>query len=81
MKKRVSELILVAIVGAVIMISRSHEVNCEFCGEVFNNKHTILKEMCDVCFGWNEHKATMSENGIQVNFEDGTGYYFEGIKK
>ena len=50
--------------------------NCEFCGEQFDNKTSKLEQMCDICFGWNEHKA-ITDNGVQVTFSDGTGYYFE----
>lgn len=52
--------------------------NCEFCGEQFDTRHSVLNEMCNICFGWNEHKASLTENGIQVNFSNGEGYFFQG---
>lgn len=67
----------VSIVGLLItgVKAKAEEinVNCDFCGEVFNNETTQLKDMCDICFGWNEHKASLTENGIEVN-----GYHFQG---
>lgn len=54
--------------------------NCEFCGEQFDARSSKLEQMCDICFGWNEHKA-ITDNGVQVTFSDGTGYYFEGGRK
>ena len=50
--------------------------NCESCGEQFDARSSALDKMCDICFGWNEHKA-QTDNGVQFNFSDGTGYYFE----
>lgn len=53
------------------------KTNCQFCGELFNNRDTVLKEMCDICFGWREYEArNVNENGVLATFEDGTGYYF-----
>lgn len=73
--------VLMVIIAVMLIFGNTKEVNCEYCGEVFNREHTQLMEMCDICFGWVEHKASLTENGIQINFKNGEGYYFEGKSK
>lgn len=51
--------------------------NCELCGEVYDSSTSAIEQMCDMCYGWNEHKATTKGMDYQVNFEDGTSYTFE----
>ena len=33
-----------------------HTINCEYCGELFNNTNTMEKNTCDICYGWKEYK-------------------------
>lgn len=58
MKKIISGIIMgivITLIG-VIIHNKIHTINCEYCGELFNNEHTIEKNICDICYGWIEYE-------------------------
>ena len=58
------------------MISNK-EIHCECCGELFNNKHTLKKDICDVCYGYNQRRGH-EFNGYLLEL-DNNRYYFDGL--
>ena len=56
------KIIIGIIIGATITLisikvyNSIHTINCEYCGELFNNTNTIEKNTCDICYGWKEYK-------------------------
>lgn len=56
------KIIIGILIGATITLigikvyNSIHTINCEYCGELFNNAHTIEKNTCDICYGWKEYK-------------------------
>lgn len=56
MKKIISGItigIVITLIG-VIINSEIHTIHCEYCGELFNNTHTVEKNICDICYGYIE---------------------------
>ena len=45
----------IALIGIKVYNS-IHTINCEYCGELFNNTNTMEKNVCDICYGWKEYK-------------------------
>lgn len=66
--------------GIGMLVNASGVKNCEFCGFEYRPKESKVEEICDSCFGWFEHEGSESENGVQIEFENGEGYYFESWK-
>ena len=60
----------------VVMISNK-KIHCECCGELFNNNHTFKKDICDICFGYNERRGH-EQNGYLLKLDD-HDYYFNGL--
>ena len=57
--KKITKGIIIGLIIALISIkvyNSIHTINCEYCGELFNNTHTIEKNTCDICYGWKEYK-------------------------
>ena len=56
------KIIIGIIIGATITLisikvyNSIHTINCEYCGELFNNTNTMEKNTCDICYGWKEYK-------------------------
>ena len=56
------KIIIGIIIGATITLisikvyNSIHTINCEYCGELFNNTNTMEKNVCDICYGWKEYK-------------------------
>lgn len=54
------KIIIGMLIGATITLigmgifNKIHTVHCNYCGELFNNTHTIEKNTCDICNGWIE---------------------------
>ena len=59
-----------------VMIS-NNKVHCECCGELFNNNHTLEKDICDICYGYNERRGH-EQNGYLLKLDD-YDYYFSGL--
>ena len=57
--KKITKGIIIGLIIALISIkvyNSIHTINCEYCGELFNNTNTIEKNTCDICYGWKEYK-------------------------
>ena len=57
--KKITKGIIIGLIIALISIkvyNSIHTINCEYCGELFNNANTIEKNTCDICYGWKEYK-------------------------
>ena len=57
--KKITKGIIIGLIIALIGIkvyNSIHTINCEYCGELFNNTNTIEKNTCDICYGWKEYK-------------------------
>ena len=56
------KIIIGILIGATITLigikvyNSIHTINCEYCGELFNNTNTMEKNTCDICYGWKEYK-------------------------
>ncbi len=56
------KIIIGILIGATITLigikvyNSIHTINCEYCGELFNNTNTMEKNVCDICYGWKEYK-------------------------
>jgi hypothetical protein len=59
-----------------VMISNK-KIHCECCGELFNNNHTLEKDICDICYGYNERRGH-EQNGYLLKLDD-YDYYFSGL--
>ena len=56
MKKIIKGIIIgliIALIGIKVYNS-IHTINCNYCGELFNNTNTMEKNTCDICYGWIE---------------------------
>lgn len=79
--KKVKMLVVgIFIVGVGIGLLKPNS-DCEIWEKRFNNNISKVKEICNECFNENEVKAKESGKGIQINFKNGEGYYFEGIER
>ena len=47
--------LIITLIGIKVYNS-IHTINCEYCGELFNNTNTMEKNTCDICYGWKEYK-------------------------
>ena len=45
--------LIITLIGIQVYNS-IHTINCEYCGELFNNTNTMEKNTCDICYGWIE---------------------------
>ena len=57
--KKITKGIIIGLIIALIGIkvyNSIHTINCEYCGELFNNTNTMEKNVCDICYGWKEYK-------------------------
>ena len=61
----------------VITVAANKKIHCECCGELFNNNHTLKKDICDICFGYNERRGH-EQNGYLLEL-DNNKYYFDGL--
>ena len=60
----------------IVMISNK-KIHCECCGELFNNNHTLEKDICDICYGYNVRWGH-EQNGYLLKLDD-YDYYFSGL--
>ena len=57
--KKITRGIIIGLIIALIGIkvyNSIHTINCNYCGELFNNTNTMEKNTCDICYGWKEYK-------------------------
>ena len=57
--KKITKGIIIGLIITLIGIkvyNSIHTINCEYCGELFNNTNTMEKNVCDICYGWKEYK-------------------------
>ena len=64
---------LIVLVACKISQSK-HTIYCESCGEIFNNKTTFKKDICDICYGFHECKGK-HEKDYKLELKNNT-YYF-----
>ena len=75
-KKFIKGLALGLGVALLFAVISNKKIHCECCGELFNNNHTAKKDICDICYGYNERRGH-EQDGYLLKL-DNNKYYFEG---
>lgn len=57
---------------AGFVVVNATTINCDYCGEKFNNLFTVEDLTCDICYGWQEyHEALKDGTNKMYNKEFG----------
>ncbi len=80
MKKTILGIGIGLVIGLASTLVFEQKVNCDSCGEPFNNLASVHDKMCDMCYGWFDCLGANGEEGYLYTFDDGTKFYFDNWK-